>query len=135
MAKLADALDLGSSGPKALGGSTPPSRTTAQLAPYAPSRAGTLTWPLVPLCGKSGDLCGLSKTRLDPSQRRSLSVLPFDQVMWPVIDLATFRGVPAFSRSRAPSRCGSTRDAGRCSANTRHATSGPADRSSPDSVG
>ena len=28
VAKLADALDLGSSGPKALGGSTPPSRTT-----------------------------------------------------------------------------------------------------------
>src|SRR5712671_4484966 len=27
VAKLADALDLGSSGPKALGGSTPPSRT------------------------------------------------------------------------------------------------------------
>src|SRR5262245_60064549 len=28
VAKLADALDLGSSGPQALGGSTPPSRTT-----------------------------------------------------------------------------------------------------------
>ena len=105
MAKLADALDLGSSGPKALGGSTPPSRTKGnQVLPQTHEGPGSSPGPsFVPFlspqafsgfAAPASDVTAIAAcVRASALRTSSSATIRYRwntlTVLWPVIRIAT----------------------------------------------